>query len=47
LLTQIGQPQAGERLVRVLDPRGELAALAEWTDDLPGGRWRLLRVFQE
>jgi tRNA pseudouridine55 synthase len=47
LLTQIGQPQAGERLARVLDPRGELAALAEWTDDLPGGRWRLLRVFQE
>jgi tRNA pseudouridine55 synthase len=47
ILAQIGQAQMGERLVRVLDPRGELAALAEWTEDLPGGRWRLLRVFQE
>jgi tRNA pseudouridine55 synthase len=47
LLAQIGQPQAGERLARLLDPRGELAALAEWSEDLPGGRWRLLRVFQE
>jgi len=47
LLAQIGQPHAGERLARVLDPHGELAALAEWTEDLAGGRWRLLRVFQE
>jgi tRNA pseudouridine55 synthase len=47
LLAQIGQPQEGERLARVLDPRGELAALAQWIDDPLGGRWRLLRVFQE
>jgi tRNA U55 pseudouridine synthase TruB len=47
LLAQIGQPQAGARLARLLDPRGELAALVEWVEDLPAGRWRLLRVFQE
>lgn len=47
LLAQIGQPQEGERLARVLNPRGELAALAQWIDDPLGGRWRLLRVFQE
>lgn len=47
LLGQIGQPQAGERLIRVIDQRGQLAALAEWLDDVPRGRWRLLRVFHE
>lgn len=47
LLGQIGDAQPGERLIRVLDQRGQLAALAEWTDPPPRGRWRLLRVFQE
>ncbi|HUF42704.1 MAG TPA: tRNA pseudouridine(55) synthase TruB [Verrucomicrobiae bacterium] len=47
LLGQIGDAQPGERLIRVLDQRGQLAALAEWTDQPPRGRWRLLRVFQE
>jgi tRNA pseudouridine55 synthase len=47
LLAQIGPPRIGERLVQVLDPRGELAALAEWIEDLPIGRWRLMRVFHE
>jgi hypothetical protein len=47
LLGQIGQPQAGERLICVLDQRGQLAALAEWVEDVPRGRWRLLRVFHE
>ena len=47
ILGRIEPAQPGERLVRVLDPGGGLAALAEWTDDLPGGRWRLQRVFQE
>jgi hypothetical protein len=35
----------GEVFVRVLDARGELAALANWNEDIPGGRWRLSRVF--
>ena len=47
LLGQIGPPQAGERLVRVIDQRGQLVALAEWLEDVPRGRWRLLRVFHE
>lgn len=45
ILNQIGKPVAGERLVRILDPRGELVALAEWSEDIPGGLWRLARVF--
>ena len=46
ILNQIGKPVAGERLVRILDPRGELVALAEWSQDIPGGLWRLARVFR-
>jgi tRNA pseudouridine55 synthase len=46
ILNQIGKPLAGERLVRILDPRGELVALAEWSQDIPGGLWRLARVFR-
>ncbi|MDP2603476.1 MAG: tRNA pseudouridine(55) synthase TruB [Deltaproteobacteria bacterium] len=45
ILNQIGKPLAGERLVRILDPRGELVALAECSQDIPGGLWRLARVF--
>jgi tRNA pseudouridine55 synthase len=45
ILNQIGKPLAGERLMRILDPRGELVALAEWSQDIPGGLWRLARVF--
>jgi len=45
ILNQIGKPLAGERLVRILDPRGELVALAEWSEDIAGGLWRLARVF--
>jgi tRNA pseudouridine55 synthase len=47
ILTHIGKPAAGENLVKILDPRGSLVALAEWNEDLTGGRWRLLRIFQE
>jgi tRNA pseudouridine55 synthase len=47
ILSHIGKPAAGEKLMRILDPRGSLAALAEWNEDPAGGRWRLLRVFQE
>jgi tRNA pseudouridine55 synthase len=46
LLAQIGKPRGCEGLVGILDPRGELAALARWSEDLAGGRWRLYRVFQ-
>jgi tRNA pseudouridine55 synthase len=47
ILSQIDPAQPGERLVRVLGPGGDLAALVEWTEDLSGCRWRLQRVFQE
>ena len=46
-LGQIGNRMDGEVFVRVLDSRGELAALAKWNEDIPGGRWRLSRVFHE
>jgi tRNA pseudouridine55 synthase len=46
VLGQIGKRQNGESFVSILEPRGELAALAQWVDDIPGGRWRLFRVFR-
>ena len=46
VLGQIGARQACEDFVAILEPRGELAALAKWVDDIPGGRWRLFRVFR-
>jgi tRNA pseudouridine55 synthase len=45
ILAQIGKRQNGESFVAILDARGELAALANWVDDMAGGRWRLFRVF--
>lgn len=45
VLGQIGKRENGEAFVCVLDPRGELAALAKWNDDIAEGRWRLSRVF--
>lgn len=47
LLAQIGARRERENLVGIVDPRGELAALAVWTEELPDGRWRLFRVFRE
>ncbi|MGH7816168.1 MAG: tRNA pseudouridine(55) synthase TruB [Candidatus Binatia bacterium] len=47
VLAQLGRPREGEKLLGILDPRGALAALAEWTDDVTVGRWRLYRVFKE
>ena len=47
VLTQLGRPRAGETMLGILDPRGALVALAEWTDDVSVGRWRLLRIFRE
>jgi tRNA pseudouridine55 synthase len=45
VLMQIGNRREAERLVGIVDSRGELAALATWADDSPVGRWRLFRVF--
>ena len=47
VLAQLGRPREGEKLLGILDPRGGLVALAEWTDDVAAGRWRLLRIFKE
>jgi tRNA pseudouridine55 synthase len=47
VLGQIGKRLGDEEFVRILDSRGGLAALAKWNDDIPGGRWRLSRVFHE
>jgi tRNA pseudouridine55 synthase len=43
VLGQLGEPLAGETLLRVLDNRGNLVALAQWSD----AGWRLARVFRE
>ena len=45
ILSQIEKPLDGETLLRISGPRGELVALIEWSDEIPGGRWRLCRVF--
>ena len=44
LLAQIAKPPRRDDLVGILDPRGELAALAKWSEDSPGGRWRRPRA---
>ena len=41
ILSQLDKPIEGEKLARILDPRGELVALVEWIEDIPQGRWRL------
>ena len=46
LLTQIANPPDGKNLLGILDPCGDLAVLVQWTEDIPGGRWRLYRTFQ-
>ena len=47
VLAQLGRPRDGEKLLGIIDPRGALVALAEWTDDVASGHWRLLRIFKE
>jgi tRNA pseudouridine55 synthase len=44
-LSQMDGPRPGEKLVRIQDPAGRLAALAEWNETFPGGRWQLFRIF--
>ena len=47
VLSQIEKPIGEERLLRISGPRGELVALVEWSNEIPGGRWRLCRVFHD
>ena len=47
VLGQIGKAREGEKIVAIVDPRGQLAALAEWMNDTAEGRWRLFRVFRD
>jgi tRNA pseudouridine55 synthase len=46
-LRDLAQPVGEKRLARILDPHGTLVALVEWVEEIPRGRWRLIRVFQE
>jgi tRNA pseudouridine55 synthase len=46
ILRQLDKPVEGEKLARILDPRGGLVALVEWIDDVPQSRWRLSRIFK-
>jgi tRNA pseudouridine55 synthase len=43
VLCQLGKPLAGENLLRILDHKGNLVALAEWS----AAGWRLARVFRD
>jgi len=45
ILGQIDKPSAGEQLISIQDSRGGVVALARWGEEVPGGGWRLLRVF--
>ena len=47
LLSQIGKPFEKEEAVRIVDSRGDLVALIRWNEEIPGGSWRLLRIFKE
>jgi tRNA pseudouridine55 synthase len=44
-LRNLDKPVGGKKLARILDPRGSLVALVEWIEEIPQGRWRLIRVF--
>ena len=45
VLRALAEPVGGKRLARILDSRGTLVGLAEWIEEIPRGRWRLIRVF--
>ena len=45
VLSQLRLPDRGTSLMSILDQAGELIALVQWNEDLPGGTWRLYRVF--
>jgi len=46
ILGHLDKPVGGEKLARILDPRGALVALVEWIEDVPQGCWRLIRIFK-
>jgi len=46
ILRHLDKPVGGEKLARILDPRGGLVALVEWIEDVPQGCWRLIRIFK-
>jgi tRNA pseudouridine55 synthase len=46
ILNHLAKPVEGEKLARILEPRGGLVALVEWVEDIPRGRWRLSRIFK-
>jgi tRNA pseudouridine55 synthase len=46
ILRQLDEPFGGEKLARLLDPRGRLVALVEWIAGVPQSRWRLVRIFK-
>ena len=46
ILRQLDKPVEGEKLARILDPRGGLVALVEWIEDVPQCCWRLNRIFK-
>jgi len=46
ILRRLDKPVEGEKLARILDPRGGLVALVEWIEDVPQGHWRLSRIFK-
>lgn len=45
ILSHLDKPAADEKLTRIVDPHGGLVALIRWSDDVPEGRWRIVRVF--
>jgi tRNA pseudouridine55 synthase len=45
VLSQIDRPVPGEKLLRIQNSDGRLAALVEWNEAHPGGRWQIFRVF--
>lgn len=47
ILRQMDKPVGEEKLARILDPQGRLVALVEWIEDIPQGRWRLVRMFRQ
>jgi tRNA pseudouridine55 synthase len=46
VLSQLRLPVKGATLLSILDQSGSLVALVQWSEELPGGRWRLYRVFR-
>jgi tRNA pseudouridine55 synthase len=46
ILRCLDKPVEGEKVARILDPRGDLVGLVEWIEDVPPGHWRIVRIFK-